>query len=106
MTFNSPLTCDADLGRPFRSAIKHALFDLLHVGDVGGLGGGEHLLNEFEDLRFVPLADLHAVFKNHDDVLRSVLSAVFGALLSCSWLQYRLRPERIRRVKGNISGVI
>lgn len=83
---DSTLTCDTDLGRPFRGAIEHALFDLLHVSDVGGLDDGEHLLNEFEDLRFVPLADLHAVFKNHDDVLGTVLRTMFGALLCCSWL--------------------
>ncbi|TNN59003.1 hypothetical protein EYF80_030741 [Liparis tanakae] len=84
--FDPTLTCDADLGRPFGGAVEHALFDLLHVGDVGGLGGGEHLLDEFEDLWLVPLADLHAVFENHDDVLGSVLRAVFGALLCCSWV--------------------
>lgn len=85
------LTCDADLGRPFRGAVEHALLDLLHVGDVGGLEDGEHLLNEFEDLRLVPLADLHAVFKNHDDVLGSVLRSVFGALFRRSWLDEKAK---------------
>lgn len=78
------LTCDADLGRPFGGAVEHALFDLLHVGDVSGLDDGEHLLNQLKDFRFVPLADLHAIFENHDDVLGSVLRPVFGALLCCS----------------------
>lgn len=84
--FDSALTCDADLGRPLRGAVEHTLLDLLHVGDVGGFDNGEDFLDEFEDLGFVPLADLHAVLKNHDDVLGSVLCAVFGALLCCSWL--------------------
>lgn len=87
----SPLTCDADLGRPFRGAIEHALFDLLHMGDMSGLGDSEHFLNEFKDLRFVPLADLHAVLQNHNDVLGSVLRAMFRALLCSSWLMGQLR---------------
>lgn len=83
---DSARTCDADLGRPLRGTIEHALLDLLHVRDVRGLHDGEHLLNEFKDLGFVPLADLHAVLKDHDDVLGSVLCAVLGALLGSSWL--------------------
>lgn len=76
--------------------------------DVGGLDDGEHLLDQFEDLRFVPLADLHAVFQNHYDVLGSVLRTVLGALLRCSWLARKLRQETkgIRRVKANRGGII
>lgn len=47
------------------------------MGDVSGFGDGEHFLNELKDLWFVPLADLHAVLKNHDDVLGSVLCTMF-----------------------------
>lgn len=82
---NSLRTCDADLGRPLRGAVQHALLDLLHLGYMSSLDDGEHFLNELKDLWFVPLTDLHTVFKNHDNVLGSVLCAVFGALLSCSW---------------------
>lgn len=94
-------TCDADLGRPFGGAIEHTLFDLLHLGDMGGLGHGEHFLNEFEDLRLVPLTDLHAVLKDHDDILSSVLRTMLGALLCCSWLARKLRNKRIRYVNKN-----
>lgn len=82
---NSLRTCDADLGRPLRGAVQHALLDLLHLGYMSSLDDAEHFLNELKDLWFVPLTDLHTVFKNHDNVLGSVLCAVFGALLSCSW---------------------
>ena len=79
------LTGDADLGRPLGGAVQHALLDLLHLGAVGGLVQSEHLLDLLEDLRLVPLPDLHAVLQHHDDVLRAVLRAVLGALLRCSW---------------------
>lgn len=52
---------------------------------MSSLDDAEHFLNELKDLWFVPLTDLHTVFKNHDNVLGSVLCTVFGALLSCSW---------------------
>lgn len=55
-------TCDADFGRPLRGAIKHALFDLLHLGYMGCLDDAEDFLNELKDLWFVPLTDLHAIF--------------------------------------------
>lgn len=55
-------TCDADLGWPLRGAIKHALFDLLHLGYMGCLDDSEDFLNELKNLWFVPLTDLHAIF--------------------------------------------
>lgn len=83
---DSVLTCDADLCWPLRGAIEHALLDLFHVCDVSWLHHSEHFLNQFKDLRLIPLTDLHAVFKNHNDVLGSVLCPMFGALLCCSCL--------------------
>lgn len=56
------LTCDADFGWPLWGAIKHALFDLLHLGYMGCLDDAEDFLNELKDLWFVPLTDLHAIF--------------------------------------------
>lgn len=84
LIFPPSLTCDADLGRPLGGSVQHALLDLLHLRDVGGLEDGKYFLNELKDLRLVSLADLHAVLQNHDDVLRPVLCTVFGALLCCS----------------------
>lgn len=77
------LTSDADLGRPLGRAVQHALLDRLHLLRVRSLGHSENLLDELEDLRFVALPDLHAVLEHHDDVLRTVLSPVLGALLRC-----------------------
>ena len=79
------LTGDADLGRPLGGAVQHALLDLLHLGAVGGLVQSENLLDLLEDLGLVPLADLHAVLQDHDDVLRAVLRTVLGALLRRPW---------------------
>lgn len=98
--FDPPLTCDADLSRPLGGAVQHALLDLLHVGDVRGLYHGKHLLDELEDLGFVPLADLHAVLENHDDVLGPVLRPVFGALLSGSWLGAEHKKHSEQRLSG------
>lgn len=75
------LTSDADLGRPLGCAVQHALLDRLHLLRMRGLGHGEDLLDELEDLGFVALPDLHAVLEHHDDVLRPVLCPVLGALL-------------------------
>lgn len=36
----------------------------------------EHIPDELEDLRFVPLPDLHAVLHGHDDVLRAIFSTM------------------------------
>lgn len=79
-------TCDADLGWPLRGAIKHALFNLLHLGHMCRLDDTEHFLNELKDFWFVPLTDLHAILENHDNVLGSVLCTMFGALFSRPWL--------------------
>jgi len=77
-------TVDGDLGRPLGGAVQDALLHRLHVLDVDRLGDGEHLSDLLEDLRLVPLADLHPVLHGHDDVLRPVLRPRLGALLGRS----------------------
>lgn len=87
------LTRDADFGWPFGGSIEHTLFNLFHMGDVGGFENSKHFLNEFKDLRFVPLTYLHAILKDHNNVLSSVLCAMFGALLCCSWLDNDIKKK-------------
>lgn len=60
------------------------MFDALHVLDVDHLGDVEDPPDLLEDLRLVPLADLHPVLHGHDDVLRPVLSPGLGTLFSSS----------------------
>lgn len=60
------------------------MLDLFHLCAVVLLVDTEHVLDLLKDLRLVPLSDLHAVLEDHDDVLGSVLSPVFGALLCSS----------------------
>lgn len=82
------VTCDADLGRPFGRAVEDALFDLLHVGYMGGFWHAKHVLDQLENLWLVPLSDLHAVLQDHDDVLGPILGSVLGAFLcsSCTFV--------------------
>ena len=78
-------TVDGDLGRPLGGPVQDALLDALHVLSVDHLGDVEHPPDLLEDLRLVPLADLHPVLHGHDDVLRPVLRPRLGALLGRSW---------------------
>ena len=54
---------------------------MLNVDQLGGVEDPPDLL---EDLRLVPLTDLHPVLHGHDDVLRPVLGPSFGAFFSSS----------------------
>lgn len=79
-------TCYGDLGRPLRRPVQHALLDALHLLAMDGLTDYEDVADQVEDLRLVPLADLHAVLHSHYDVLGAIFGPVLGALLrsACS----------------------
>jgi len=78
-------TVDGDFSRPLGRSIQDDLLDVLHVLSVDLLGDAKHRPDLREDLRLVPLADLHAGLHGRDDVLRLILRATLGALLCCSW---------------------
>lgn len=75
-------TCDGDLGRPLGGAVQDALFDGLHLLSVDSFTDDKDFPDQFKDLWFVPLSDLHPVLHGHDDVLGLVFRSVFRTLLS------------------------